>query len=70
MTEYKAEDYQRVLDMLPDGYDPIIRSALTLAASPKALLDAMTDEQRMELFCDYCTECGSKDPRCQCWNDE
>lgn len=35
-----------------------------------ASVAAMTDEQRMELFANYCTHCGCPDPRCQCWNDE
>lgn len=41
--------------------------ALKLAIEAIAKL---TDEQRMELFRDYCLECGTPDPRCQCWNDE
>lgn len=36
----------------------------------KAALDAMTDDERMDLFRLYCRYCGCDDPRCQCWNDE
>lgn len=36
----------------------------------KDLLKRLTDEERMKLFEDYCTYCGAKDPRCQCWNDQ
>lgn len=36
----------------------------------KEILDDLTDEQRKELFSNYCQECGSKDPLCQCANDE
>lgn len=43
------------------------------AKQPKDLkkaLDGLTDEQRMDLFSDYCKYCGTPDPNCQCWNDE
>lgn len=35
----------------------------------------LTDEQRMEVFSDYCRHCGTYEGdswanRCQCWNDE
>ena len=33
-------------------------------------LGALTAEQRLELFGDYCHGCGRDDPTCQCWNDE
>ena len=36
----------------------------------KHLVDLLTAEQRLALFSNYCTSCGSDDPRCQCWNDE
>jgi hypothetical protein len=36
----------------------------------KAMLDALTDDERSDLFNEYCSSCGSKDPECQCWNDE
>ena len=35
-----------------------------------AALNAMTDEQRLEVFFNYCQHCGSKDRGCQCMNDE
>ena len=34
------------------------------------LLDCMSDDERTDIFAEYCTHCGDKDPRCQCWNDE
>ncbi len=42
------------------------------------LLDALTQEQRVEFFSDlkgeYCMHCSERQPegpmRCQCWNDE
>jgi hypothetical protein len=30
----------------------------------------LTDEERLEVFAAFCTECGCDDPDCQCWNDE
>lgn len=38
--------------------------------SIKELLDALSDDERLELFGFYCKSCGGTDPRCQCWNDE
>ena len=46
---------------------PPMAGVLDLA---RGLLAALTDEQRIDLFRDYCRSCGSNDPRCQCWNDE
>lgn len=34
------------------------------------LLDSMNADERMDVFAEYCTYCGDKDPSCQCWNDE
>jgi uncharacterized protein YebE (UPF0316 family) len=34
------------------------------------LLDSMNADERMDVFVEYCTYCGDKDPSCQCWNDE
>jgi hypothetical protein len=36
----------------------------------KWVLTKLTDEQRLELFHNYCLSCGSNNPKCQCWNDE
>jgi hypothetical protein len=33
-------------------------------------LDALTDEQRADLFAEYCVFCGSKNKPCTCMNDE
>ena len=34
------------------------------------LLDSMDADERMDVFAEYCTYCGDKNPKCQCWNDE
>lgn len=62
----------------PNAYEwPLInkvRAALTeqvqQAQVERVPLGNMTDTQRMEVFSNYCTSCGCKDPSCQCWNDE
>jgi hypothetical protein len=36
----------------------------------RQILDGMTDEQRTDIFRQYCQSCGGKDPSCQCWNNE
>lgn len=36
----------------------------------KELVNAMTEEQRLALFSNYCTHCGSDDPKCVCMKDE
>ena len=33
-------------------------------------LRGLTSQQRVDIFAEFCTECGSIDPRCQCSNDE
>jgi hypothetical protein len=37
--------------------------------SLKDQFDKLTDEQRLKLFSYYCKHCGSKDPKCKCWDD-
>lgn len=56
---------------------PALRNELGLdylgnrTASPTMdALAHMTDEQRVEIFMNYCMHCGRADPLCQCWNDE
>lgn len=34
------------------------------------LLLLLSDEDRMEVFGEFCVYCGTADPKCQCWNDE
>ena len=41
-----------------------------LRSAARALVDKLTDDQRIELFHQYCVYCGCTDPHCQCWNDE
>jgi len=36
----------------------------------KEILDEFTDEQRLDLFRQYCRRCGSKNNPCKCWNIE
>lgn len=50
-----------------------LAARMTLAWQASQPLDAMSDEQRMEIFERYCIHCGRKQPegrKCQCWNDE
>ena len=41
----------------------------SIVIAKKALL-ALTEEERVEVFCEFCTYCGVNDGGCQCWNDE
>lgn len=34
------------------------------------LLNKLTDEERLEIFDEFCLKCGSNNPKCQCWNDD
>lgn len=34
------------------------------------LLRTFGSDLRMEIFSEFCKQCGDADPRCQCWNDE
>jgi hypothetical protein len=36
----------------------------------KAELRSLTPERRLELFAEFCLDCGGEDPRCQCGNDD
>jgi len=36
----------------------------------KVQLDELSDDERMELFLNYCRSCGCDDPGCCCWNDD
>ena len=33
-------------------------------------LRQLTDDERLEIFDNFCRYCGCDDPKCQCWNDE
>jgi len=35
-----------------------------------AALNSLTDEERLDIITHYCVDCGSINPRCQCWNDD
>lgn len=35
-----------------------------------AKFEDLTDAQRLEIFKQYCTHCGNKNPQCRCWDDE
>ena len=50
--------------------DPEILPALLRRAEAERAVDALTDDERLQLFAGYCQGCGIKDPSCQCWNDE
>ena len=34
------------------------------------ILKLLSNDERRELFTNFCHCCGDTDPRCQCWNDE
>lgn len=36
----------------------------------KRAMDSLKDEDRKDIMLDYCSGCGTKDPSCQCMNDE
>ncbi len=40
----------------------------------RVCMKILTPESRLAVWSalqgDYCTHCGTDDPRCQCWNDE
>ena len=33
-------------------------------------LNKLTDEERKEIFDNFCTDCGDENPLCQCTNDD
>ncbi len=50
------------------GYDPPEPSADRVGVQVAAL-KKLTDEQRKEVFDQFCCHCGSDDPLCRCWDD-
>jgi len=36
----------------------------------KLSLNSLSDDERMDMFSEYCKYCGENNPNCQCWNDE
>lgn len=68
---------QTVAEMMSDQNRPPEWADLSLQERvmyPEPLasyaVNQLTDGQRLHLFAQYCRGCGSKDPSCQCWNDE
>jgi hypothetical protein len=43
----------------------VVRNSVPLI---KYLLDQLADQDRLTMFRQYCTGCGSKDPNCKCWD--
>lgn len=35
-----------------------------------AILNDLSEDERLQVFAYFCDGCGSDDPTCQCWNDE
>ena len=33
-------------------------------------MQSLDDEHRMTIIMSFCRHCGSKNPHCQCWNDD
>jgi hypothetical protein len=66
----KAEATTYALGKTLMQYNPsddwVSHQVTPLEISPKWLVDALTDEQRLELFSNYCFHCGSKNLPCQC----
>lgn len=63
---------QQAADRIEADADAIERMQNQVSAplDVQSALEQLTDDQRMELFADYCRSCGRNDPRCRCWNDE
>lgn len=53
---------------------PIENPPMAWALSPKSLIAALralpSDKLRLEVLSEFCCDCGSTDPRCQCENNE
>lgn len=44
-------------------------NADTILKARRFLLE-LTEDERVATFAGFCTDCGSDDSECQCWNDE
>lgn len=66
----------RILGLLiKDSSKPNVEVIVDDAPEPsldraRSALDALTDEQRADLFAEYCQLCGSKKTPCTCMRDE
>lgn len=78
MRSYAKTAVERERKIWAARFETTEKSLATLAAikarrevrTAWLLLSDMTDEQRLEVFRRFCTQCGSKDRACYCWNDE
>jgi len=77
-TDFK-EDFRLEYGRLPTLEETWKAAKCTEALKPShntpskeiiRLLNSISEDSRMDIFAEFCTECGSNNPRCQCWNDE
>jgi len=62
--EFSMDAYTQ--NFLSDWADGNNKTAIEVA---RAALLNLTQEERVELFAEFCTNCG-REGYCQCWNDE
>lgn len=76
LEERLTEEYQRNLshDERIGIYNEAIKS---MQPAPNENLDKivttlleLSEDERLDVFSNFCKSCGIDDPRCQCWNDE
>lgn len=69
-TERKEGEEKMLLRLLVAALTDAVGEDKTIKAIyVKGLMDELTDAGRESIIAQYC-ECGSKDTKCQCWNDE
>lgn len=76
-TEYENEwsftDCAEVTWCKDKIFDSDIKYVLSADVPVEIIKDAiakLTDEQRLNIFNDYCKHCGCNDTKCRCWDDE
>lgn len=57
-----AREVERLRAENPEGETPTLHCLRHMERLP--------EEERTEVMSHFCKECGSVNPRCQCWNDE
>ena len=86
MKDRKVEFQKELKEEARDQLDKILEENKTLkeelqrisdtpilSAVPSEIVNTMenlSDDERLEVINSFCKFCGSKDVRCQCWNDE
>ena len=67
---YRNDEAPAVAEFFRDLEDKRQVGAEALVRNIVDDLLALSEDDRLEVFSNFCHHCGRNDPRCQCWNDD